>query len=366
MNIETLKKEIKNVKEPRRTGYGNIRHKLEDIIIIGLCTVICGGEDFVDMEESGKSRRGFLAKFLELPNGIPDSDTFRRVFEKINPSELSSCLLNWVSVERDKRSVVAIDGKTIRGSANEKHKAYHVVSAFVAGNQITLGEINVDEKTNEITAVPELLDLIDVDGTIVTADAMSCQKKIVEKITGSNADYTIGLKQNQPALYKDAQDYFNAFSSELSALKTNEKGHGRIEKREYRLLTDISWLEQREEWCGLKALGMAKSTVTENDESREYTRYFITSLTDTGEFADSVRKHWSIENQLHWCLDVIYREDASRARKDNSPLNFNVLRKTALTLVTQAQYGRISKKKLMFKAALNSDTLLDILFFPKK
>lgn len=146
----------------------------------------------------------------------------------------------------------------------------------------------------------------------------------------------------------------------------NEKGHGRIEKQEYRLLTDISWLEQREEWCGLKALGMAKSTVTENDESREYTRYFITSLTDTSEFADSVRKHWSIENQLHWCLDVIYREDASRARKDNSPLNFNVLRKTALTLVTQAQYGRISKKKLMFKAALNSYTLLDILFFPKK
>lgn len=366
MRIECLKEEIKKINEPRRTGYGNIRHKLEDIIIIGLCTVICGGEDFVDMEEFGKSRREFLAKFLELPNGIPDSDTFRRVFEKINPSELSSCLINWVSAERDKRSVVAIDGKTICGSANRQHKAYHVVSAFVAENRITLGEIHVEEKTNEITAVPELLDLIDVEGSIVTADAMSCQKKIVKKIIDSNADYTIGLKQNQPVLYKDAEDYFKAFSSELPALKSNEKGHGRIEKREYRLLTDISWLEQRREWCGLKALGMVKSSVTEKDESREYTRYFITTLTDISEFADSVRKHWSIENQLHWCLDVIYREDASRARKEHSPLNFNVLRKTALTLVTQAQYGRISKKKLMFKAALNSDTLLDILFFPKK
>ncbi|MFG6348671.1 MAG: ISAs1 family transposase [Lachnospiraceae bacterium] len=193
---------------------------------------------------------------------------------------------------------------------------------------MTLGKINVEEKTNEITAVHGLLDLIDVDRAIVTADAMSCQKKIVEKITSSNADYTIGLKQNQPALYKDAEDYFNAFSFGLPALETKEKGHGRIEKREYRLLTGISWLEQRTEWCGLKALGMTKSTVTENNETHEYTRYFITSLTDTREFADPVRKHWPIENQLHWCLDVIYREDASRARKDNSPLNFNILRKT--------------------------------------
>lgn len=366
MEIEKLKEEITKIKEPRRTGYGNIRHKLEDIIIIGLCTVICGGEDFVDMEEFGKSRKENLAKFLELPNGIPDSDTFRRVFEKINPSELSSCLINWVSTEREKRSVVAIDGKTICGSGNSSHKAYHVISAFVAENQITLGELTVEEKTNEIVAVPELLDLIDIKGEIVTADAMSCQKKIVEKIISKKADYTIGLKQNQPMLYQDTEDYFNEYGSTLPSKITHEKKHGRIEKREYRLLTDISWLEQKDEWKGLKALGMAKSKITENNEIREYTRYFITSLTDIDEFADSVRKHWSIENQLHWCLDVIFREDSSRARKDNSPLNMNVLRKTALNLVSQAQYGRISKKKLMFKAALEPNLFLDILFFPKK
>lgn len=365
MDIEKLKGEIKNIKEPRRK-YGNIRHKLEDIIIIGLCTVICGGEDFTDMEEFGKSRKDFLAEFLELPNGIPDSDTFRRVFEKIDPSELSSCLINWVSTERKKRSVIAVDGKTICGSRNSQHKAYHVVSAFVAENQITLGEINVEEKTNEITAVPELLDLIDIEGAVITADAMSCQKKITEKIIQKKADYVIGLKQNQPMLYKDAEDYFNEFSFELPVICTNEKGHGRIEKREYYLLTDISWLEQKQEWNGLNALGMVRSTVTEGDETRVFTRYFITSLIDLNEFSCSVRKHWSIENQLHWCLDVIFREDASRARKDNSPLNMNVMRKTALSLVSKAQYGRISKKKLMFKAALDPTVLLNILFFHKK
>ena len=366
MKIAKLKEEIKNISEPRRTRYGNIRHKLEDIIIIGLCTVICGGEDFVDMEEFGKSRKEFLAKFLELPNGIPDSDTFRRVFEKIDPAELSSCLKNWINTERDKRSTIAIDGKTICGSGNSEHKAYHVISAFVAENQITLGELTVEEKTNEITAVPELLDLIDVEGAVVTADAMSCQKKIVEKITEKNADYIIGLKQNQPALYRDTEDYFNEFQSELPVKITHDKGPGRIEKREYRLLTEISWLEQKEEWSGLKSLGMVRSTVTEKDKTTEFTRYFISSLTDIDEFADSARKHWSIENQLHWCLDVIFREDASRARKDNSPLNMNILRKTALNLVSQSQYGRISKKKLMFKAALDPDLLLKILFFPKK
>ena len=288
MNIEELKEEIKNIQEPRRTRYGNIRHKLEDIIIIGLCTIICGGEDFADMEAFGKSRQEYLAKFLELPNGIPDSDTFRRVFEKLNPSELSSCLVNWISVERNSRGTVAIDGKTICGSGNDKHKAYHVISAFVAENQLTLGEICVEEKTNEITTVPKLLDLIDVKGDIVTADAMSCQKKIVKKIIDKKADYTIGLKQNQPELYKDTEDYFRAFSADIASKTTIEKGHGRIEKRAYQLLTNLSWLEQKDEWNGLNALGCVKSTIAKNGEIREFTRYFITSLMDLETFADSV------------------------------------------------------------------------------
>lgn len=362
MKIERLREEIKSISEPRRTSHGNIRHKLEDIVIIGLCTVICKGEDFADMEEFGTEREEWLRKFLELPNGIPDSDTFRRVFERLNPTEMSKCLANWLDTEREKRSVVAIDGKTIRGSGNHEHKAYHVVSAFVAENQITLGEITVDEKSNEIAAVPELLDLIDVEGAIVTADAMSCQKKTIEIIAARKADYVIGLKENQPALYEDVKLYFESFDEGFAENLTLDKNHGRIEKREYKLLTDISWLKKLKEWKNLNAVGSVTSTVDINGEKSRFTRYFITSLTDVNEFAYAVRKHWSIENQLHWCLDVIFREDLSRARKDNSPLNLNVLRKTALTLLNQAKTGRISKKKMMFKAALNPDVLLNVLF----
>ena len=319
--IQTLKEQINNLTDPRRTSHGNIRHKLEDIIIIGLCTIICGGEDYADMEAFGLEREEFLHKFLELPNGIPDSDTFRRLFEKLNPESLSECLVNWINIELPDRCVIAVDGKTIRGSENKTHKAYHVVSAFVAESQITLGEITVAEKSNEITAVPELLDMLYIDNAIITADSMSCQKKIVQKIISADAEYCIALKGNQPTLCKDVEDYFCAYAGEACTYKHSEKGHGRIEIREYYLSCDIGWIEQKEEWAGLKAIGMVKSKVTEEENKSEFTRYFITSLTDVNEFAYAVRKHWSIENQLHWCLDVIFREDAARARKDNSPLN---------------------------------------------
>ena len=279
---------------------------------------------------------------------------------------MSECLVNWLDAELPKRCVIAVDGKTICGSGNREHKAYHVVSAFVAENQITLGEITVEEKSNEITAVPELLDLRYIDDTIITADSMSCQKKIVQKITDGNADYCIGLKENQPNLFKDAEDYFADFAAESDKTSTFEKGHGRIEIREYFLTTDIDWLEQRDDWANLRALGMVRSKVIKGTYESEFTRYFITSLIDVNEFAYAVRKHWSIEKQLHWCLDVIFREDSARARKDNSPLNMNILRKLALSLLNQAKYGRLSKKRMRFKASLNPEVLLSILFAAKK
>ena len=366
MELKGLRESLTSVKDPRRISYGNIRHKLDDIVIIGLCTVISNGEDYNDMEAFGHEREEWLRTFLELPNGIPDSDTFRRVFERINPQELSECLYDWLDMARAERGVVAIDGKTIRGSGNAQHKAYHVVSAFVAENQITIGEIVVDEKSNEITAVPEPLDLIDVGGSIVTADAMSCQKEITKKITKKDADYVIGLKENQLSLYHDAELYFRDMGEQLPKYETLEKDHGRIEKRIYSLLTERAWEYEWDEWDNLNGIGMVKTRVTENGNVREDTRFFITSLTNLSEFAYAARKHWSIENQLHWNLDVIFREDAARARKDNSPLNMNVLRKTALALVDKAKYGRISKKKMMFKAALNPLVLLNILFPDQK
>jgi len=361
MKIERLKEEIREIGDPRRVCYGNLRHTLEEILIIALCTVVCGGEDFVDMEDFGREREDWLRGFLKLPNGIPDSDTFRRVLERINPNELSKHLTKWLATEREKRAVVSIDGKTIRGSGNEKHRAYHVIRAFVAENQIVLGDLATEEKSNEITAVPELLEVLDVEGAIITADAMSCQTDIAEKITEKKADYVLGLKGNQTSLHDDVELYFENIPVNTRTV-TKEKGHGRIETREYFLETDIDWLSQKPKWTNLNAIGMVKSTVIENGETRSDTRFFITSLADISEFAYAVRKHWSIENQLHWCLDVIFREDAAKMKKDSSPLNMNVLRKTALPLLSAANLGRIGIRKKMFKAALNPVVLEQIIF----
>ena len=330
-------------------------------MVIGLCTIVCGGEDFTDMENLGIEKQEWLRTFLKLPNGIPDSDTFRRVFERVNPQELSEVLREWLDVHREKRSVVSIDGKTIRGSGRSEHKAYHVVSAFVQENRITLGEIKTDEKSNEITAVPELLEMLDLSGAIVTADAMSCQTKIVASIAAKGADYVVGLKGNQSTLLEDVKLFFENFPKEYAHTQTLEKGHGRIEKREYFLSPETDWLPQKADWVNLNAIGAVRSTVEENNEIRMQTRFFITSLKNSEEFARAVRDHWGIENQLHWCLDVVFREDASRARRDNSPLNLNVMRKIALPLLNAADFGRIGIRKKMFRAALSIPSLEYIL-----
>ena len=275
MDINKLKEAVEsNVNDPRRQ-YGNLRHQLVDIIVIGMMTIISMGEDFVDMEVFGKERELWLKTFLELPNGIPDSDTFRRVFESLEPKELSRCLNDWLETKYEKGAIINIDGKTIRGSNNANHKAYHVVSAWVADNQITLGEIKTQEKSNEITAVPELLDMLDVEDSIITADAMSCQKAIVEKITEKKADYVIGLKGNQVTLYEDAKLYFKDFVNDTQKTETFEKDHGRIEKREYFLETNIDWLSQKPEWDNLNAIGMVRATVEEKSAVRTEERFFI-------------------------------------------------------------------------------------------
>ena len=369
MGITGLIERVEKLSDKRRTSHGNIQHKLVDIVTIGFLTIVCKGQTFVDMEAFAETRFDWLKNkiHLELKGGVPDSDTFRRVFELLDPKELSNCLWGWLEYERKTRCVVGIDGKTERGSENEAHSAYHIVTAFIAENQITLGEVVTEEKSNEITAVPELLKIIDVKGDIVTADAMSCQKEIVKEIVRKGADYTIGLKGNQPKLESDTIEWFDAFGDTLEVLKTDDIGHGRIEHREYRLLTNLTWLEQKKEWTGLKGLGMVKSHVIDKKTGKEteFVRYFITSLTSLEEFAYSVRKHWSIENQLHWRLDVIFREDASKAKKDNSPLNLNVMRKVSLSLLQQRKAKmpkRTSMNKLMFMCALNSDYLFGVLF----
>lgn len=359
--MKHLIERLKGLEDPRRQ-WGNLRHKLVDIVFIGLVSVICGGTDYEHMEDTGYAKQEWFKDWLELPNGIPDSDTFRRVFERLNPKELAEILQETVVTTG---KTVAIDGKTICGSSNDKHSAYHVVSAWVAENQITLGQLAVAEKSNEIVAIPELLDMLDVSGGTVTIDAMGCQKKIAAKIIENKADYVLGLKGNQPELLDDVRFYFD--NECVSNTNWTEKDHGRIEQRTYYLETRIDWLSQRSEWVGLNGIGMVKTNVLKmsTGEISEECRYYLTSLTDIDAFAHAVRKHWSIENQLHWQLDVTFREDASRARKDNSPLNLNILRKEALRLLNQADFGkRVSTRRKMSRAAMDNSALNRI--FPQK
>ena len=363
MDIRVLKEIGGKVPDPRRQ-YGYLLHKLEDILVIGLLTVLCKGQDFDDMEVFGKERITWLKGFLELKNGIPDSDTFRRVFERLKPDALQDCLNQWLAAEREvhEGDVVNIDGKTIRGSKNTDHNAYHVVSAWAAENRITLGQTKVSKKSNEITAIPELLDMLDIEGCIVTIDAMGCQKDIVKKITDKKAGYVIALKDNQPSLHEEVQLFFEEFSDFAEKYETNDKGHGREETREYFLESNISWLPQLSEWSNLQAIGMVRSTTFEKGEERTHTREYLTSVTDVEQFANAVRKHWSIENQLHWSLDVLMNEDSAKAKKDNSPLNMNILRKTALSILDSVKLHRISKPKKMFKAALDISFLERLVF----
>ena len=361
MSIQTLIERVCGITDPRRQ-YGYLQHKLETIIVTAFCASICGAEDYEDIEEFGKARRAWLETFLDLSNGVPDKDTFRRVFERLNPAEVAECLYGWLGHRDCRGKTVSIDGKTICGSRNAAHSAYHVVSAWVGETHITLGEVAVEEKSNEITAIPKLLDLVDVAGATVTIDAMGCQTDIARKITGKGADYCLALKGNQPGLHEDAKLYFENLQAGQK-LATLEKDHGRIEERNYALETDIGWLSSKKDWAGLNAIGAVKSTVFEKGKERIETRYFITTLTDVKRFAEAVRGHWSIENQLHWRLDVTFGEDAARARKDNAPLNWNVMRKTALPLLRDASIGKkTSIKRKMFMAALDVGILERILF----
>lgn len=369
MRIDELKAAIREVEDPRRE-WGNKRHKLEDILIIGLCSIISCGEDFVDMEEFGKDREEWLRGFLELPNGIPDSDTFRRVFERLDSVSLSQCLNSWLKKAGTSggRSV-HIDGKVICGSRSANHGAYDVVSAWVSESGITLGELATEEKSNEITAIPELLDLLDVEGDVVTIDAMGCQREIAEKIRSKRADYVLALKNNHATLHEEVSDYFDWLEREQPVSERcdtwesdMEKGHGRIEKRQI-IVASADWLEEKEQWKDICTLIRCRSTRIINDEETITDRHYLSSFDTSAEnFAALIRSHWSIENHLHWMLDVVFHEDDAKARKDNSPLNLNVLRKAALSLLKSKSVSRLSVRKKMLKASRDPAFLSSILF----
>ncbi|MEH1938857.1 MAG: ISAs1 family transposase [Nostoc sp.] len=349
------------------------RHNLIDIMTIAIIAVICGADGWVGIETYGCAKYEWLTTFLELPNGIPSHDTFARVFAQINPQQFQSCFLDWMkSIQKvTNGEVVAIDGKILRGSydTNNEQSAIQIVSAWATTNKLVLGQIKVDSKSNEITAIPELLKILELSGCLVTIDAIGCQKEIVRLITQQNADYVITLKKNQGNLYDEVEKLFQFVIStgfegiEHSTYKTEERGHGRHEIRHYMMLSGIgSRLNPDSVWSNFNSVGMVESVRSLNGETTVETRYFISSLkSNVEQFANSIRSHWGVENSLHWILDVALREDDCRIRKDNAPQNFAILRHIAVNLLTQEKRRKRGIKNKQFLAAMDNKYLLSIL-----
>lgn len=315
------------------------RHELIDILVIAICTLLCGGEGFNDMEDFGRAKEEWFRTFLKLPNGIPTHDTFNRVLSALDPARFLDCFLAWIQSLRQvvTEEIVAMDGKALRRAMSAGGIPY-MVSAWAVRNGLVLGQLRVDEKSNEITAVPQLLRALDVAGCIVTLDAMGCQRMIAKEIIEADADYVLALKGNHETVHEEVRTYLDDAilhaPGELAATQTVEKDHGRIETRRYWQSDRLDWFADRAKWEGLRTVGVVESVREIKGQIQTERRYFLSSLTlDAPRFARAVRSHWSVENQLHWVLDVQFGEDQSRARSGHAAENLATLRRLALNLL---------------------------------
>jgi predicted transposase YbfD/YdcC len=371
------------IEDPREEV--NKIYPLHEVIAITLLAVMCFARGWEDIQRYGEAKKEWLSKFLKLEHGIPKHDVYRRVFCALKPEAVKECFMNWVrAIKKDiKREVIAIDGKTLRGSFNARTgaKAIHLVSAWATANKLVFGQVKTEEKSNEITAIPTLLEMIGLEGCIVTIDAMGCQYEIANKIVKRKADYLFSLKGNQESLHEDVKEYFQGvdFSSPASkidkhiAYKTvssHDEGHGRIEERDYAVSDDVAWLiERHPNWGTIKSIGMVESTRTVKDKSsgEEKTtterRYFISTLgADPQVFSDTVRAHWGIENCLHYVLDVTLGEDSSRIRSDNGPENMAYLRKIVLSVARSDKETKSSVAGRIKQMAWSDEYLEKLLF----
>ncbi len=362
---------FQDLPDPRRDGR-NKKHRLIDILVTALCGVIAGCESAVEIEAYGREKAAWLKTFLELEHGIPSHDTFSRILQMLDPRKFHDCFVRWVRAlhETTRGQVVPIDGKTLRHSFDSAAglPPLHLVSAWAAENRLVLGTVPVDGKSNEITAVPKLLEVLELTGAIVTLDAMGCQKEIAGKIREKKADYVLAVKDNQPHLHEDLSHLLDGVLEDEETLpacqrhRTIEKRRGRIEERFYYSLPVPQSLRHRDAWRDLRSAGGVISVTRRGAEEAIQVRYFISSLRPNARrLARAVRAHWGIENSQHWVLDVVFDEDACRARLDNAAENFALLRRLALNLLNSEGTEHASLRVKRRAAGWNDSLMLRIL-----
>lgn len=343
--IEPFEQHFGGLEEPRKLRGSD--HPLVNILFITVCAVIAGADDWVEVETFGHERRSFFERYLDLSRGIPSHDTFGRVFRLLNPEAFASCFSAWMKalVTLSDGEVVAIDGKTIRRSFDKVlgKGAVHIVSAFAAANGVVLGQLQVADKENEILAVPVLLEMLDLAGCVVTLDAIGCQKKIAAKIVEQGADYILRLKDNHPLVAAEVREAFEEATTPhsdtvLFTHETTNDGHGRVEVRRVSCTSTLDWFADKAKWSGLRSFVKVTSERHVGENTTVEDRYYLSSLpsnseADAARLNSSIRRHWSIENESHWVLDVVFREDNNRVRKDDGAQNIAIVRKLALNLL---------------------------------
>ena len=356
--------------DPRRR---KVTYPLINVVAITVCAVICGADDFVAIAEFGRKKKEWLSTFLDLSRGIPSHDRFNAIFAAIKPAEFEACLLSWITSlhEITAGQIVAIDGKTLRRSFDKASgkSAIHMVSAWATANHISLGQVMVDAKSNEITAIPKLLKMLDVSGCLVTIDAMGCQTAIAQAIVEAKADYVLAAKGNQPTLLDDIEWFFLVHRSDdfahmrVSRHAATDKRHGRKVKRTYYVCAVPLDFPGRHRWTKLSALGMAINETWRNGEYQREVRYYILSRKLTGkQFAAAVRGHWSIENNLHWQLDVTFGEDQSRLRQGHADANFSIVRRMVLSMLKNDATLKVGVKNKRLAAGWDESFLEQVLF----
>lgn len=340
-------------------------YPLIEIIFLTICSVICGANHFTDVEDFGLASIDWLRKFLPFQNGIPSHDAIGYFFSKLDPEQFKKRFIAWIrSVAKiTDGEVVAIDGKTLRRSheKSSNKSAMHMISAWANGANLVMGQLKVDEKSNEITAIPRLLEMLDVSGCIITIDAMGCQKEIAQTIVERDADYVLALKGNQGTLHENVEMFFQdqidrdfVDTPGVDTHKTVDTGHGRVEVREYWCVDSIDWLTESKDWKGLSAIGCARLTRTIDEETTRFDRYYILSNSMKAQsFGHAVRGHWGIENKLHWSLDMTFREDESRIRKASTPDNFAVIRHICVNLLKQEKTHKRGLQSKRFRASFD-------------